>query len=59
MYFSNMHQSSVDCVNKVGEGGISVVEVEGGDLRLYFDARPRLEFRGAKVIADAGLLAAR
>ena len=36
----------------MGEGG-------NGGLRMHFDARVRLEFRGAKVTSDAGLVAVR
>jgi len=36
----------------MGEGG-------NGGLRVHFDARVRLEFQGAKVTSDAGLLAVR
>ncbi len=36
----------------MGEGG-------NGGLRVHFDARVRVEFQGAKVTSDAGLLAVR
>ena len=34
-------------------------EGRNGGLRVHFDARVRLEFQGAKVTSDAGLLAVR
>ena len=39
--------------------GLPTYEGGNGGLRMHFAARVRLEFRGAKVTSDAGLVAVR
>ena len=54
-----MHQNRLIGKMATSEGEKPIGEGENGRLRLDFDTRLRLEFRGAEVTTDAGLPAVR